>query len=76
MTSRELQLLAFGKTPWQYGNGKSVKKKTDKIIRKLYISENLVKKQSFWNKNELDRTINKEIITKKNFDEQKNLILY
>ena len=35
-----------------------------------------MKKQSFWNKNEQDRTINKELITKKNFDEQKNLILY
>ena len=35
-----------------------------------------MKKQSFWNKNEQDRTINKELITKKNFDEQKKLILY
>ena len=32
-----------------------------------------MKKQSFWNKNEQDRTINKEIITKKNFDEQKKI---
>ena len=46
------------------------------MIIQLYFSENLVKKQSFWNKNEQDRTINKELITKKNFDEQKNLILY
>ena len=29
-----------------------------------------MKKQSFWNKNEPDQTINKEVITKKNFDEQ------
>ena len=32
-----------------------------------------MKTQSFWNKNEQDQTINKEVITKKNFDEQKNL---
>ena len=30
-----------------------------------------MKKQSFWNKNEQDQTINKELITKKNFDEKK-----
>ena len=38
----------------------------------LNISDNLVKKQSFWHKNEQDQIINKEDITKKNFDEQKN----
>ena len=43
---------------------------------KLYISENLVNKQSFWNKIEQNQTIDKEVITKKNFDEQKILILY
>ena len=35
-----------------------------------------MKKQSFWNNNEQNQTINKEVITKKNFDEQKILILY
>ena len=32
-----------------------------------------MKKQSFWNKNEQDQTINKEVITTKNFDETNNL---
>ena len=31
-----------------------------------------MKKKSFGNKYEQDQTINKEVITKKNFDEQKN----
>ena len=35
-----------------------------------------MKKQSFWNKSEQDQTINKEVITKKNFDEQNYLLLY
>ena len=38
--------------------------------------EKLVMKQSFKNKNGWDQTINKNITTKKNFDERKNLILY
>ena len=73
VTSKEYVVIL---TPWQYRIGKSVKQKTDKIIIKLYISENLVKKQSFWNKNEQDQTINEEVMTTKNFVEQTILILY
>ena len=35
-----------------------------------------MKKQSLWNKNEQDQTIDKEVITKKNIDELKKLILF
>ena len=76
MTSRQLQLLALVRRRDNNWKRKKWKEKTDKIIIKLYISENLVKKQSFWNKNEQDRTINNEVTTKKNFDEQNFLILY
>ena len=34
-----------------------------------------MKKKSFWNKNEQNKTINKEVITKKNFDEQKKIFV-
>ena len=47
---------------------KNEKWKTTKIIIKLYISEKPVKKQSFLNKKEQNRMMNKEVMAKKNFD--------
>ena len=48
-----------------YDTGKFEKLKTTKTSIKPYISEKLVKKQSFYNKNEQNQIMNKEVMAKR-----------
>ena len=50
--------------PWQYKTEKFVGYKTEKIGIKLYISENLMQIQSFWNWNKQYQIVNKKIMKK------------